>query len=77
MSVGPWQLIIVLGLILLVFGPKRIPAIGKSLGEAFRGFKKGITGDDERDITPENEKLSEKSGSSQEAKVSEKDKHHS
>jgi sec-independent protein translocase protein TatA len=57
MSVGPWQIIIVVGLILLVFGPKRIPAIGRSMGEAIRGFKKGISGEDERDVTPENEKL--------------------
>ncbi len=56
MSAGPWQIIIVLLIVLLIFGPKKIPAIGKSLGEAFRGFKKGVSGD-ERDVTPENEKL--------------------
>lgn len=39
----PLHLIIVLGVILLVFGPKRLPELGKGLGEAIRGFKKGIS----------------------------------
>jgi len=46
---GPslWQIAIVLLIVLFIFGPKRIPGLGKSLGEAIRGFRKGIKGDDE------------------------------
>jgi len=49
----PWHIIIVVGLALLFFGGKKLPELGKGLGEGFRGFKegmKGITGDD----TPKN-----------------------
>ncbi len=38
----PMHLIIVLGIVLLVFGPKKLPDLGKGLGEAIRGFKKAI-----------------------------------
>ena len=37
--------------VLLIFGPQRISGLGKSLGEAIRGFKKGVSGDDEIDVT--------------------------
>ena len=50
MSPSIWQILIVAAIVLLLFGPKRIPGLGKSLGEAIRGFKKGLT-DDERDVT--------------------------
>lgn len=50
MSPSLWQILIVLVIVLIFFGPKRIPGIGKSLGEAIRGFKKGIS-DDTLDIT--------------------------
>jgi len=41
----PMHLIIVLGIVLLVFGPKKLPELGKGLGEAIRGFKKGFNED--------------------------------
>ncbi len=49
MSVGPWQIILIIAIVLIFFGPKRIPGLGRSLGEAIRGFKKGISGSDEKD----------------------------
>ena len=41
---GPslWQILIVVVIVLFIFGPKRIPGLGKSLGEAIKGFRKGI-----------------------------------
>ena len=42
-----WQILIAVAILLLVFGPKRIPALGKSLGEAIRGFRKGIKDEEE------------------------------
>ena len=44
-GIGPLELIIVLAIILLAFGAKRLPEIGKSLGTGLREFKKGVTGD--------------------------------
>jgi sec-independent protein translocase protein TatA len=47
--IGPWELAILLVVVLLVFGPKRLPEMGKSLGKGMREFKNSITGkDDER-----------------------------
>ena len=44
---GPsiWQILIVVLVVLFIFGPKRIPGLGKSLGEAIKGFRKGIKDD--------------------------------
>jgi sec-independent protein translocase protein TatA len=38
----PVHLLLILVVALLVFGPKNLPAIGKGLGEAIRGFKKAL-----------------------------------
>ncbi len=47
MDFSPIQLLIVLLIVLVVFGAKRLPEIGRSMGSSAREFKKGITGDDE------------------------------
>ncbi len=44
MNLGWTEIIVVVGLALLFFGPSRLPGLGKSMGEAIRGFKKGISG---------------------------------
>ena len=51
MSPSIWQILIVLAIIVVFFGANRIPQLGKSLGQAIRGFKKGITEDPEIDVT--------------------------
>lgn len=43
-NVGPTELIIVLVIALLILGPKRLPAAGRSLGQGIREFKGSITG---------------------------------
>jgi sec-independent protein translocase protein TatA len=43
-SIGPLELLIVLGIILLIFGPKRLPAAGRALGHGIREFKDSISG---------------------------------
>ncbi len=45
--IGPWELAILLIVVLLVFGPKRLPEMGKSLGKGMREFKDSITGKDD------------------------------
>jgi sec-independent protein translocase protein TatA len=42
--VGPTELIIVLVIALVVLGPKRLPAAGRSLGQSMREFKTSLTG---------------------------------
>ncbi|MER3409482.1 MAG: twin-arginine translocase TatA/TatE family subunit [Thermoleophilia bacterium] len=45
--IGPWELAILLLVVLLVFGPKRLPEMGRSLGKGLREFKHSISGKDE------------------------------
>jgi sec-independent protein translocase protein TatA len=45
--IGPWEIAILLVIVLLVFGPKRLPEMGRSLGQGMREFKNSITGKDE------------------------------
>jgi sec-independent protein translocase protein TatA len=40
---GPTELIIVLAIVLLIFGPKRLPGLGRQVGTAMREFKDSIT----------------------------------
>ena len=49
MDFSPVQLLIVLAIILLVFGAKKLPEIGRNLGSGAREFKEGITGNDKAD----------------------------
>lgn len=49
MDFSVWQIAIVLVIALLVFGPKRLPELGSSLGRGMRDFKAAITGDDDDD----------------------------
>ena len=52
-SIGPLELGIILLIILVIFGPKRLPGLGRQLGSGMREFKESITGkdrdDDDRD----------------------------
>ena len=40
----PMHLLVILGIALLVFGPRRLPELGKGLGEGIRGFKNSFNG---------------------------------
>ena len=59
MNIGPLELGIVLLIVLVIFGPKRLPSLGRSLGGGMREFKDAITGrgkdddDDEDAARPE------------------------
>ena len=47
MPIGPWELLIILAVVLLFFGARRLPEMGRSLGRGMREFKQGVTGKDE------------------------------
>ncbi len=53
-GIGATELIIVLVIVLVIFGPKRLPSLGRSLGGGMREFKDSISGkskdDDEPDV---------------------------
>ena len=46
---GPLEIIIILVIVLLIFGPKRLPDLGRSLGRGMREFKDSVTGKDSDD----------------------------
>ena len=43
-NLGIWEILLLLLVLLLVFGPKRLPQMGRSLGHGMREFKDSITG---------------------------------
>jgi sec-independent protein translocase protein TatA len=52
LGIGATEIIIVLIIVLVIFGPKRLPDLGRSLGRGMREFKDSVTGND-KDELPE------------------------
>ena len=50
---GMWELLVILVIVLLIFGPKRIKGLGADLGNAIKGFRKAVTDEETRDDTQE------------------------
>ena len=44
----PMHLLMIFGIALLVFGPKKLPELGKGIGEGIRGFKSAMKADEEK-----------------------------
>jgi sec-independent protein translocase protein TatA len=70
-GISIWQLLIVLAIVLLLFGTKRLKNIGGDLGSAIKGFKKSMA-DGEKEEKPE--QLEESKGTTVEGEVTSKDK---
>jgi sec-independent protein translocase protein TatA len=51
-SPGPWELLIILLIVLIIFGAGKLPEIGAGLGKGIKNFKKATSGKDEIDVTP-------------------------
>ena len=51
-NVGPLEIAVVLIIVLIIFGPKRLPELGKSLGSGMRTFRDSLSGDDEKKEDP-------------------------
>ena len=49
---GMAELGIILAILVLLFGAKRLPALADGMGKAIRNFKKGLNNEDEADVTP-------------------------
>lgn len=57
---GIQELLVILVIALVIFGPSKLPQIGSGLGKAIRDFKKGVSGNDEdeseKEAKPQNSK---------------------
>ena len=51
-NIGPLEIVIVLVIVLVIFGPKRLPDLGRSLGKGMREFKDSVTGKDDDQELP-------------------------
>jgi TatA/E family protein of Tat protein translocase len=49
-NIGPLEIVIVLVVVLVIFGPKRLPDLGRSLGRGMREFKDSVTGNDKDEL---------------------------
>ncbi len=63
-GIGTTELLIVLGIVIVLFGARRLPELGSGVGKAIRNFKAGISGKDEVDVTPKNDEVTDGDSSS-------------
>ncbi len=49
-SLGPTELLIIFGIVLVLFGSTKLPGLGKGVGEGIRNLKKGLKGDDPSEL---------------------------
>ena len=58
-GIGTTELLILLGIVIVVFGARRLPELGSGLGKAIKNFKAGVSDKDEIDVTPNQEKITD------------------
>ncbi|MCF6254618.1 MAG: twin-arginine translocase TatA/TatE family subunit [Thiomicrorhabdus sp.] len=60
MGISIWQLLIILAIVLVLFGAKRLKNVGGDLGSAIKGFKKAVKDEDDKDKKEDNTQTLEK-----------------
>ena len=55
MHFGVWELLLILAVVLIIFGPGRLPGLGSGIGNALRNFRKAVNQPDAIDVTPKDE----------------------
>ena len=61
-GISVWQLLIILAIVIMLFGTKRLRTLGGDLGSAVKGFKKSMSDDDGSDDKPEDDADESSSG---------------
>jgi sec-independent protein translocase protein TatA len=59
-GLGVPELMVILVIALVIFGPSKLPQIGSGLGKAIRDFKKGVTDSEDEDANKETKKAASK-----------------
>jgi sec-independent protein translocase protein TatA len=55
-SLGIWEILLIVVVIALLFGGKKLPELGKGLGQGIKNFKNAVKGEDKNDEKPKDEK---------------------
>ncbi len=76
-GISIWQLLIILAIVLLLFGTKRLRNIGSDLGGAVKGFKKAMTDEEKKKAEETTQKLEADEKVIEGEAVKEEDKHKS
>lgn len=51
-KLGGWEILLIVAVVLIVFGPKRLPELGRGIGQFLKNFKSSVSGDkDQNDKT--------------------------
>jgi sec-independent protein translocase protein TatA len=58
-GIGTTELMIIFGIVIVLFGARRLPELGSGVGKAIKNFKSGLSGQDELDVTPKKEEVAE------------------
>jgi len=61
-GLGATELGIILVIVVILFGARRLPEIGAGVGKAIKNFKAGISGEDQIDVTPEKDEIPAENG---------------
>ncbi|MAZ03712.1 MAG: twin-arginine translocase TatA/TatE family subunit [Sneathiella sp.] len=73
MSIGPWQIILILVIVLIIFGAGKLPRVAGDLAKGIKNFKKGMNEEDKSE-SAEGEKTEVLESTSNDDKVEKKDK---
>lgn len=65
MRMGMYELLIIFGILVLLFGAKKLPQLADGMGKAIRNFKKGLNTDEDEDVTPSAMRVEEASTASE------------
>ena len=71
-GISIWQLVIILVIVLLLFGTKRLRNLGGDLGGAIKGFKKAMTDEEKKNAEDEQKSLSEETNTKTEDNAQDK-----
>jgi sec-independent protein translocase protein TatA len=58
-GLGLQEVLVIVLLLVLVFGARRLPEVGAGLGKAIKNFKAGVSGKDEIDVSPKKDEVTE------------------
>ncbi len=62
--IGPWEIALILVIIMIVFGVGKLPQVGGAIGKGMRAFRKGQAGEDEEEEPKPKKKASKKTAKS-------------